>query len=46
MPRFARMVVPGCPHQITLCENRRDPVFFSDEDREEYLQLLLDYSRE
>lgn len=45
MPRFARVVVPGLPHHITHRGNRRDEVFFSDEDREEYLAILLDYSR-
>lgn len=32
MPRFARVVVPGCSHHITHRGNRRDDVFFSDED--------------
>lgn len=45
MPRFARVVVPGCPHHITHRGNRRDDVFFTDEDREEYLEILLDYTR-
>jgi putative transposase len=43
MPRFARVVVPGIPHHITHRGNRRDPVFFLDEDRSEYLEILLDY---
>jgi len=46
MPRFARVVVPGCPHHITHRGNRRDDVFFSDEDREEYLAILLEYTRQ
>jgi len=45
MPRFARVVVPGCPHHITHRGNRRDDVFFSDTDREEYLEILLDSTR-
>jgi putative transposase len=45
MSRFARVVVPGCPHHITHRGNRRDDVFFSDEDRQEYLEILLDYTR-
>jgi putative transposase len=45
MPRFARVVVPGIPHHITHRGNRRDPVFFSDEDRSEYLEILLDYTQ-
>ena len=46
MPRFARVVVPGCPHHITYRGNRRDEVFFTDEDREEYLAILLEYTRQ
>jgi len=46
MPRFARVVVPGCPHHITHRGNRRDEVFFTEEDREEYLEILLDYTRQ
>jgi len=46
MPRFARIVVPGCPHHITHRGNRRDEVFFSNEDRAEYLEILLDYTRQ
>ncbi|MEI7832347.1 MAG: transposase [bacterium] len=42
MPRFARIVIPGYPHHITHRGNRRDVVFFSDEDRAEYLDVLLD----
>jgi putative transposase len=45
MPRFARVVVPGCPHHITHRGNCRDLVFFSDEDLSEYLEILLDYTR-
>lgn len=45
MARFARVVVPGCPHHITHRGNRRDPVFFSVEDRAEYLNILHDYCR-
>ena len=36
MPRFAWVVAPGCPHHITHRGNRKDDVFFQDEDREEY----------
>ena len=44
MPRIARVVVPGLPHHVTQRGNRRDVVFFSDDDRRRYLQLLLEYS--
>jgi putative transposase len=40
MPKFARLVVPGCPHHIIQRGNRRQRVFFSDEDRMLYLRLI------
>lgn len=40
MPRIARVVVPGCPHHLIQRGNRRQRVFFSDEDRAFYLTLL------
>jgi putative transposase len=40
MPRFARVVVPGCPHHLIQRGNRRQRVFFSDEDRAFFLTLL------
>jgi|WetSurMetagenome_2_1015567.scaffolds.fasta_scaffold03221_3 putative transposase len=45
MTRVARVVVPGIPHHLTQRGNRRANVFFSDNDRQRYLQLLLQYSR-
>ena len=42
MARLARVVLPGVPHHITQRGNRRLPVFFSDEDRAHYLQLLAE----
>jgi REP-associated tyrosine transposase len=40
MARFARVVVPGVPHHLIQRGNRRQRVFFSDEDRAFYLILL------
>lgn len=40
MPRAARIVYPGVPHHITQRGNRRQHVFFSDEDKLLYLRLL------
>ena len=40
MPRFARIVYPGVPHHITQRGNRRQAVFFSDDDKTLYLRLL------
>jgi len=45
MPRIARNVYPHVPHHITQRGNRREDVFFSDEDREVYLTWLKEYSR-
>ena len=42
MARIARVVAPGFPHHVTQRGVRRMPVFFSDEDREEYLHLLAE----
>ena len=44
MPRFARVVIPSCPHHLTQLGNRREDVFFSDADRERYLSLLAEYA--
>ena len=40
MARFARVVIPGCPHHLIQRGNRRLRVFFSDEDKAFYLTLL------
>ncbi|MBD3775383.1 MAG: transposase [Halothiobacillus sp.] len=40
MARLARIVIPGVPHHVTQRGNRRLPVFFSDDDRRDYLQLV------
>ena len=40
MPRLARIVLPGVAHHVTQRGNRRLPVFFSDDDRRLYLDLL------
>ena len=40
MPRVARIVVPGCPHHITQRGNNRQDVFFVDDDRVRYLEIL------
>ena len=44
MPRMARVVIAGAPHHVTQRGNRREDVFFCDDDRQKYLQLLLEYS--
>ena len=40
MARIARVVIPLCPHHITNRGNRRQTVFFSDNDRRLYLRLI------
>ena len=44
MPRTARLVIPDVPHHVIQRGNRRQPVFFKDEDRSFYLALLLKWS--
>jgi putative transposase len=43
MVRIARVVAPGHPHHITQRGNRRQPVFFSDDDRRAYLGLVAEW---
>ena len=40
MSRTARLVVPGLPHHVIQRGNRRQKVFFSDEDKALYLKIL------
>lgn len=40
MPRIPRLIIPGFPHHVTQRGNHRQRVFFSDEDRRFYLELL------
>ena len=43
MPRMARVVIPGVPHHVTQRGNRGEEVFFCDDDRRRYLDLLAKY---
>jgi len=43
MPRIARSVFPNIPHHITQRGNRREDVFFTDDDRLIYLEWLQFY---
>ncbi|HFC04181.1 MAG TPA: transposase [Rhizobiales bacterium] len=40
MARLARIVIPGLPHHITQRGNRRETVFFSDDDYQAYVSML------
>ena len=42
MPRLARVTVKDLPHHVTQRGNRRQPVFFRNEDRQLYLRILLE----
>ncbi|MFC2251318.1 transposase [Labrys portucalensis] len=44
MARIARLVVPGFAHHVTQRGNRRERVFFCDEDYRAYLDLLKIYA--
>jgi putative transposase len=44
MPRLARTVVIDFPHHITQRGNNRQDVFFVDDDRKVYLELLREQS--
>ena len=45
MSRFARIVVPGCPHHVTARGNRREPIFFEDGDQDIYCDILSEQMR-
>ena len=40
MPRVARIVIPNCRHHVAQRGNNRQNVFFVDDDRRVYLELL------
>jgi len=40
MARLSRLVVPGMPHHVTQRGNRRETVFFDDEDYRAYIDML------
>jgi putative transposase len=45
MARIARVVVPGIPHHVTQRGNRRQQVFFSDDDFKLYLELMAEWCK-
>lgn len=45
MARLARLVVPGLPHHVTQRGNRRERVFFEDDDWRAYLALIAAAAR-
>ena len=40
MARMARIVIPNIPHHITQRGNRSQEVFFNDQNKASYLNLL------
>jgi putative transposase len=45
MARIARLVISAVPHHVTQRGNRRQIVFFSDDDYRAYLTLLAEHTR-
>ena len=43
MARLARLVVPGLPHHITQCGNRRQQTFFNEDDYAAYIDLMAEW---
>jgi len=46
MARYARVVAPGIPYHVTHRGNRREPVFFDDDQRRDYCLWLAQYAKE
>jgi putative transposase len=42
---MARVVVPGYPHHVTQRGNRRQKIFFCDEDYKRYIKLMSKYTK-
>ncbi|MBO9698139.1 MAG: transposase [Sphingopyxis sp.] len=45
MPRSSRIVIPDVPHHVVQRGNRRQPIFFSEEDRSSYIDWLAEGCR-
>jgi putative transposase len=45
MAASARTIVPGCPHHVTQRGNRRQKVFFCDDDYRAYRDLVAHWTR-
>ena len=45
MPRIARIVIPEQPHHIVHRGNNRKDIFFVDDDRRAYMEILKDNCR-
>ena len=45
MARIARVVAPNMPHHVVQRGNRKQKVFFSDDDKVAYLKILKEQSQ-
>ena len=45
MPRSSRIVIEGCAHHVSQRGNNRQDVFFVDDDRRVFLDLLAEASK-
>jgi putative transposase len=45
MSRLARVVIPNIPHHVIQRGNRRQNVFFSDEDKKLYINILNEHAK-
>ncbi len=45
MAKLRRAIVPDVPHHVTQRGNRRQPVFFGDDDYRLYVELLAEHCR-
>jgi putative transposase len=45
MTRLARMIISGLPHHVTQRGNRREAIFFEDEDQQLYCEMLAELAR-
>jgi putative transposase len=45
MGRISRVIVPGCPHHVVQRGNRRQKVFFHENDKRLYLRILNHFCR-
>ena len=45
MTRIARVICPGIPHHVSQRGNRRQPVFFCDDDYLAYIELMGEWCR-
>jgi putative transposase len=46
MARIARVVIPDVPHHVVQRGNRSQKVFFSEQDKQAYLDILAEQSQE